>query len=51
MPIIKERQKRVEQTAAKKNWLWFAGIYIASLAIFILAVYGLRWLMPQLLFW
>ena len=34
----------------KKNWLWFVGIYAASLVVFIVAVYFLRWLMPTLLF-
>lgn len=34
----------------KKSWLWFVGIYAASLAVFIAVVYGLRWLMPNVLF-
>lgn len=36
--IINKRDSR------KKQWLWFVGLYVASLAIFTAAVYLLRWL-------
>ena len=30
-----------------KQWAWFAGIYLASLLVFSMIVYLLRWLIVQ----
>lgn len=34
----------IKDSTRKKQWLWFIGLYVASLAIFTAAVYLLRWL-------
>lgn len=34
----------IKRDSRKRQWLWFAGLYAASLAIFTAVVYLLRWL-------